>query len=449
MDARRPPAWLPRALLMCALTVFAAVLVWRALGLLTNVITILAWSWFVALAMEPPIRWLVRRGIRRTRATGLVMLTAGVLIVVVVALFGSLFVQQVIDFVTNLPNYYEDLADWLDQRFDAQIPTADEALDRITDQWQSLAPGIIGAGASLVGGIFTASAILLVTYYMASAGPRFRAAVLGYLEPNRQREVLRIWEVSQEKVADFINSRLVLAALSTVFTWIFLMIVGIPYALPLAAFTGVVSQFVPTIGTYIGGAVPVAVALTVSPVRALLVLAWIIAYQQLENYVFSPKISARALQLNPAVAFLGVIGFGAVFGAMGAFIALPVLATVQAVASTYVRRHEIVDDPLLHEDVEALRRNRGWSDLDEDETRDEAAGRPPTRVDSDEPVGASSDAGQGLEHGRRGSWSERVRRRSASPVAPLPTGVTTPERASEQADASAAEPDRRTDDATT
>ena len=364
MDARRPPAWLPRALLMCVLAVFAAVLVWRSLGLLTNVITIVVWSWFIALAMEPPIRWLVRHGLRRTRATGLVMLGAGVVVTVVVALFGSLFVQQVVDFVTHLPDYYADLAEWLDDRFGAQIPTADEALDTLGTHWQSLAPGIIGAGASLIGGIFNATSILLVTYYMASAGPRFRAAVLAYLEPSRQREVLRVWEVSQEKVADFINSRLVLAALSTAFTWVFFMLIHVPYALPLAAFTGVVSQFVPTIGTYIGGALPVAVALTVSPVKALLVLAWIIAYQQVENYLFSPKISARALLLNPAVSFLGVIGCGAVFGAMGAFLALPVMATIQAVASTYVRRHEIVDDPLLREDAEAMRRDHGWEDLE-------------------------------------------------------------------------------------
>jgi len=388
-DSRRPPAWLPRALLQAGLAVVAGILVWRALGALTNVITILVLAWFIALAMEPPIRWLVRHGIRRTRATGLVMLAAGVVVVVVLALFGGLFVQQVVDFAKHLPDYYADLADWVDQRFDASLPTADEALNTLAQHWQTLAPSIIGAGASLVGGIFTGTSILLVTYYMASAGPRFRAAVLAYLEPARQREVLRIWEVSQEKVADYINSRLVLAALSTVFTWIFFEIISLPYALPLAAFTGVVSQFVPTIGTYIGGALPVAVSLTVSPLKAVLVVVWIVAYQQVENYVFSPKISARALALNPAVSFVGVIGFGAVFGAMGAFLALPVLATIQAVASTYVRRHEIVDDPLLHEDVEALRRNHGWEELHDGESADHAT---PAAAPDDPRADAGPDA---------------------------------------------------------
>lgn len=360
---RRPPAWLSRALLMTVVAVILGILVWRAFAQLSTVITIIVLSWFIALAMEPSIRWLVRHGVRRTRATGLVMVTAIIGGVAILALFGNLFVQQVVDFAEHIPEYYAQLAQWLDESFDLQIPTADEAISSLGEHWQNLAPSIIGAGASIVGFFFTATSIGLVTYYMASAGPRFRASVLRYLEPGRQREVLRVWEVSQEKVADFITSRLVLAALSAGFTWIFLVIVDVPYALALAAFTGIVSQFVPTIGTYIGGALPVAVALTISPAKALIVLAWIIAYQQVENLIFSPKVSAKALELNPAISFLGVIAFGAVFGAMGAFLALPVMATIQAVSSTYVRRHELVDDPLLHEDVEALRKHRHWTDV--------------------------------------------------------------------------------------
>ncbi|WP_051681594.1 AI-2E family transporter [Cellulomonas sp. HZM] len=374
----RPPTWLPRALLMTVVATIAGVLVWRALGLLTHVITIVILSWFIALAMEPSIRWLVRHRIRRTRATGIVMSTAIVGGGLVLVLFGGLFVQQLVDLVRSLPQYYADLAGWLDSTFDVQIPTADDAVDTIAAHWKDLAPGVVGAGVSLVGALFTLSAILLVVYYMASQGPRFRAAVLSFFAPARQVEVLRLWEVSQEKIADFISSRLVLAGLSTAFTFVFLTIVRVPYALPLAAFTGIVSQFVPTIGTYIGGALPVAVALTISPAKGILVLAFIIAYQQVENLIFSPKVSARSLEINPAVSFLGVIAFGAVFGAMGAFLALPVIATIQAVSHTYVRRHELVDSPLLQEDVAALRRRHGWTEVDDavDEETDPSADQP-------------------------------------------------------------------------
>jgi len=366
-DERRPPPWLWRALLMALVTVVVGIWIWRSLGLLTNVITIIVIAWFIALAMEPSIKWLVRHGIRRTRATGIVMSSALLGGAAILILFGGLFIDQLVQLIASLPEYYTDLATWLDSSFDVQIPEADEAIAQIGANWRDLAPGIVGAGASVVNGLFTASAVLLVVYYMGSQGPKFRAAVLGVFAPNRQVEVLRLWEVSQAKVADFITSRLVLAGLSTAFTFVFLTIVRVPYALPLAAFTGIVSQFIPTIGTYIGGALPVAVALTISPAKGLLVLLFIIAYQQVENLIFSPKVSAQSLELNPAVSFLGVIGFGALFGALGAFLALPVLATIQAISHTYIRRHDLVDSPLLQEDVAALKRNRGWKDLTDDE----------------------------------------------------------------------------------
>jgi predicted PurR-regulated permease PerM len=366
-DPRRPPPWLPRALLMTAVAVFAAVAVWRALGLLGNVIFIVVISWFISLAMEPLIRWLVAHGIRRTRSTGIAMVGALVLAGVVIALFGSLFITQVVELAQSLPEVYDQLVVWVDTSFGVDLPEVDELLVNLGGHWQELAPGLLGIGSSIVGGLFTFISVLLVVYYMASAGPRFRAAVCRLLAPARQREILRLWEISQEKVADFINSRIVLAALCTVLTFVFLTLLEIPYALPLAAFTGVVSQFVPTIGTYIGGALPVAVALAVSPVKGVLTLAFIIGYQQVENLLFAPKVSARSLEINPAVSFLAVIGFGAVFGPIGAFLALPVAATIQAVSSTYIRRHELVDDELLRDDEHARTRQRGWVDVREDE----------------------------------------------------------------------------------
>ena len=142
------------------------------------------------------------------------------------------------------------------------------------------------------------------------------------------------------------------------FTAIFLTIINVPYALPLALFTGVTSQFIPTIGTYIGGALPILFALTTNSLKnAIFVLVFIIVYQQIENMWLSPKISARALEMNAAVSFVVVIAFGAVFGAIGAFLSLPIAATIQAISVTYLRRHELVDSHLL-KDPEKLKKPR-------------------------------------------------------------------------------------------
>jgi len=152
------------------------------------------------------------------------------------------------------------------------------------------------------------------------------------------------------RVSDFITTRIVLAAIATVVMVVLLSAIGTPYALPLALFTGVVSQFVPTIGVYLGGAVPAVIALsTQTPWHALGVVAFVIGYQQVENFVISPRVSARTLEMNPAVSLVVVLAFGAVFGWLGAFLALPVAATVLAVATTYVRRHELVDSALFRD----------------------------------------------------------------------------------------------------
>lgn len=368
-----PPAWFPRALAMSVVAVFVGILVWRAAGMLGNVITILVISWFVALAMEPLILWLGRHGVRRAPATGIVMVGGLVVGGGILALLGGLFVNQLVALVQSVPGYYRSLRGMLDDRFNVELPATSEILGNVGGYVDDLAPGIVGVGTSIAGGLFTATAVLLVVYYMASAGPRFRAAVCRYLAPHRQREVLRVWEVSQDMVAGFINSRLVLAAISTAATFAFLTVLGVPYALPLATFTGLVSQFIPTVGTYLGGALPVLVALAVDPVKALAVLLFILAYQQIENLVLTPKVSQRSLALNPAVAFLSVLAFGAVFGALGAFLSLPVAATIQAVLSTYVRRHELVESALLDEEPGGRRSDdAGRAGDDASTTRDDA-----------------------------------------------------------------------------
>ncbi|QJW38134.1 AI-2E family transporter [Cellulosimicrobium protaetiae] len=336
---------------MSVVAVFVGVFAWYALGRLEGLGVNVLIAFFIALALEPIVVWLVRHGWRRGVAAGVSLIGSIVVVLVVLALFGNLFVQQLIQLVQSLPALYEQVRDWVQQQFDVALPESDDLLRQAFEEFgQDVASGAILVGTTVVGVIFAALTVLLVTYYLLAAGPRFRAAVCRWLTPNRQEEVLRLWEITQIKVSDFINSRIVLAALSSVFTFVFLLIVQTPYALPLAVFTGVVSQFVPTIGTYIGGALPVAVALTSQGLpQALAVLAFIIGYQQLENLYFSPKVSARALEMNPAVSFVVVLAFGAVFGALGAFLALPIAATIQAVANTYLQRHELIDSHMLHD----------------------------------------------------------------------------------------------------
>ncbi len=122
------------------------------------------------------------------------------------------------------------------------------------------------------------------------------------------------------------------------------------YWLPLALFCGVVSQFIPTVGTYIGGALPVLFAWGNRRwTYAVAVLVFIIVYQQIENLILSPRISQRTMEINAAVAFLSVLAFGSLFGAFGAFLALPVTASLQAIFRAYTKRYRLIDSPLMND----------------------------------------------------------------------------------------------------
>jgi len=346
-----PPRWLRRALISAVVTVFVAIFVWRAMGSLTGLFINLVIALFLALAMEPMILWLVKHGWRRGAATITTLLGLLALIAAILAVFGGMFFDQASQLISSLPSTYESVATWIEHHMDVEIPAMSELQKQLINNYGSDAANrALAIGASLLGVLFNTSVVLLVAYYLAAAGPRFRASICAWLSPARQTEVLRLWEITQRKISDYINSRVLLAFISSICTWIFLEIIHVPYALPLAVFTGVVSQFVPTIGTYIGGALPVIFALTNSDViGAIAILIFIIAYQQVENLWLAPKISARALEMNPAVSFVVVLGFGAVFGALGAFLALPIAATIQAISSTYLRRHELIDSKMLRD----------------------------------------------------------------------------------------------------
>jgi predicted PurR-regulated permease PerM len=105
------------------------------------------------------------------------------------------------------------------------------------------------------------------------------------------------------------------------------------------------------VGTYIAAAVPLLVALLEDPWKALWFLIFVIVYQQIENYLLAPRVTAKTMQLHPAVAFGAALAGGSISGLLGAFMALPAAAVIQSTISTYLKRHEVVETELTREDA--------------------------------------------------------------------------------------------------
>ena len=351
------PAWFRRAVwfVLFAVAVFQ-LSVWLFQSL-RGFLGLVFLAWLFSISMEPVVDRLARRGMRRGLATGLVMLGLVLFLLAFLSVFGALLVDQLSQLVTSLPGVVGNVVDWVNGVFGTTFRTADvtDSLQltpaRTQDLAGELAPGLFGILASFVGLIFKGFSLALIAFYMSAQGPELRRTVSSWFPPRHQPVVATVWAIAVDKTGNYVISKLILAALSTFFTGVFLWALGVPYWLPLAIWTGFVSQFIPTVGTYIAIAVPALIALADRPVNGLWVVLFGIGYQQVENYLFSPRIMSRTMAVHPAVGFGAVLVGATLFGAFGALVSVPVVAAVQALVETYGHRFELVaPEPSLEPD---------------------------------------------------------------------------------------------------
>jgi predicted PurR-regulated permease PerM len=323
-------------------------LLW-ALERLRGLLVLVVFSLFCGFALEPAVNRLARRGWSRGPATLAVFLALTAVIGAFAALLGSIVVRQIADLVSSLPDYTERVAEFLQDKLGVDLSNADIAgqAGTVGKISQSVVGGALGFGATIATGLFSLLTIATLTFYAVKDGPAMRRAVCTRLPPDKQREVLRAWEIAIDRTAAYVYYRVVLAVVSAVVHSVALSVMGVPFAVTLGIWVGLVSQFIPTVGTYIAGSLPLAVALAQSPRTALYVLVFIVIYQQVENYVISPPLSAHTMKVHPAVGFAAAIGGVALIGPVGALLALPIVATVQSFLVVYMPRHDIVEDDLL------------------------------------------------------------------------------------------------------
>lgn len=305
-------------------------------------------AWFAAIAMEPAVARLSRT-MRRGAATGLVMLGVGVAATVFIVAFGGVFVDQVASLLRGLPRLVTGVLDTVNQRtgtkytLDTVLSSIDVSSQQFSQYASQFLGGVLGVLGSALGAFFSLFSIALLTFYFSADAPRLRRW-LAQLFPARGQEVfLTVWQTTIEKTGGYVAARVILAAVNATTTAIVFFVIGMPSWLALALWTGVVAQFVPTIGTYLAIALPVIVGLQSDrPVIGVIALIWAVVYQQVENLTLEPRISAKATDVHPAVAFAGVLLGTALFGVAGALLAIPVVAVILSLLHAYGRRYELV-----------------------------------------------------------------------------------------------------------
>ena len=349
-DGRTVPVWVKRAIVwfwLGGLATFYAVGVVRALRTLLVMLVV---SLFVAFALEPAVNFLARKNIRRGFGTAITFLVVTGLAAGFSAVIGTALASETTYLIEKGPSYIDDIEGWLDDTFGIQLEFdtfKEEFVEGggVQDLASRFADDVLNVGTTVVSLLFQLFTVALFTFYLVAEGPKLRKMVSARLSERKAAVVTQIWDLAMDKTGSYMYSRTILAALSALVHWIAFALLDVPSPVALALWVGVVSQFIPAIGAYIAGVLPVLVALLHSPRTGLFVLIVIVAYQQVENYFFSPRITAHTMEIHVALAFGSVIAGTALLGIVGAFLALPVAATAQAFISSWIARRAEPGEP--------------------------------------------------------------------------------------------------------
>ena len=330
-----------------------------------GVLFVILMAWFAALAMAPLVERM-SRVMKRGLATIIVMVAFLLFAAFFLFAFGNLLVDQLVQLAMEVPGVIDQALGWANERLGTayefndilamfDVETADLALYA-----GEIVIGVLGFVTSLVGSVFSIFTFGLFLFYFSAQLPQFQRWVAGLFPERVQEFVMNVWRLTSEKTGGYIGARVILAAINSATTAIVFLIIDMPYWLPLALWTGIVAQFVPTIGTYISIALPVLVGLlSENPYVGLLALAWAVIYQQIENLTIEPRISAKAVNVNPAVAFGSVLLGASLFGVAGAFLAIPVTAMLLSLLDIYGKRYELIAELRGHDDAKVPQREQG------------------------------------------------------------------------------------------
>lgn len=351
-STRRVPRWTWRAIALFWIGYLVAMRADILVDRLYGLFVLLLVSLFLSLAIEPGVNRLARRGWRRGSATGLILVGVLFAFLLFLVAMSALVGQQIADLLGNSEVYVNRTVNFINDTFSANID-AQQVIDEINREdgvvqrfIRSQSRKVVDLSVTALGVLLQGLSVMLFTFYLVADGPRLRRVICSRLSAERQRSVLNAWELAIDKTGGYLYSRALLAGISAIAHWVVLQSLGTKAPIAMALWVGVISQFLPVVGTYLAGALPILITLIDSPPKALVLVIFVIVYQQLENYLFLPRITARTMNLHPAVAFGSAIGGAAVLGPVGAILAIPAAAMIQALISQTGERHEVIESDL-------------------------------------------------------------------------------------------------------
>lgn len=318
-----------------------------------RVLTWMVVAVFFAVALYPVAAWVQRRmlgGRRRALATFLVFLVVFLGVGGLVTVFAFPLVEEGTKFAGQLPEL-------IDQARSGQGPVGrllertnvlawvQDNQDRIDDVVSGLTAPAAGVLRSVATGIAATVTVFVLAYLMVLEGPKVVDGALGVFAPATAARILRVGADCARSVTGYISGNLLISLICGALTYVVLLILGVPFAGLIALFVGI-ADLVPLVGATIGGAVAVLAGFLHSVPAGIVVLVFVVLYQQLENHLLQPLIFARTVKLNPLTVIVAILLGVELLGVLGALLAIPVTGIIQVIIrDVWAHRRAVPPDP--------------------------------------------------------------------------------------------------------
>lgn len=339
------------------LTILGLVIaVWALLRIVSIARQVIVWfliALFLALAINPLVEWLQRRGVR---SRGLASGSAFLLVLLTLSLMGALFiptlVRNVNNFVDAVPGYVDDVTKGKGRL--GFLETKYHVVEKVREQVEKGGArrllGLSGTAVAITKGVINIVVgivtVTFLTFFMLLEGPLWVERLFGLLPPESQPRWRKVGHDIYRTVGGYVTGNLVISLIAGTLTTLVLLLLDVPYAVALGLLVAIL-DLIPLAGATIAAIIIATVAFLHTVVAGIVAVVFFVVYQQVENHLLQPLVYGRTVQLSPLAVLIAVLIGAEIAGILGALAAIPVAGAIQVILVDYLRarRERAIETP--------------------------------------------------------------------------------------------------------
>ncbi len=335
-----------------------AIATWALLHIVSIARQVIIWiliALFLALAINPLVELLQRRGLRRRGiATGVAIL----LVLLGIAAIGALFIPTLVDnvnkFVDAVPGYVDDLTKgrgrlgFLETKYHVVEKVREQVENGGAKKLLGLSGAAVAVTKSVISIVIGTITIIFLTFFMLLEGPVWVERFYGLLSPESQPRWRKVGMDIYRQIGGYVTGNLLISLIAGTLTTLVLIVLGVPFAVALGLIVAIL-DLIPLAGATIAAIIIGTVAFLHSIVAGIVVIAFFVIYQQVENHILQPVIYHRTVALSPLAILIAVLVGAEVAGVLGALAAIPVAGSIQVLVNDFLeaRRERKIQTPTI------------------------------------------------------------------------------------------------------